>query len=161
MKIIIARHGEAEPASDDGKDSSRELTQKGKEDAEKMATFLQTGFHIKKIFHSPFLRTMKTAEIYSRILKPELETESTLDLAPGENYGGILPRLKEYSNSDAILIVGHSPDVSIFAERLLGISGVGKSFLFTPGSALAINVPREKMHDGQIIWFVSPDFLCN
>ncbi|MBE8388520.1 phosphohistidine phosphatase SixA, partial [Leptospira interrogans serovar Pomona] len=40
------------------------------------------------------------------------------------------------------------------------MSVVGKSFLFSPGSALASNVPREKFHDGQIIWFVCTDFRC-
>ncbi|PJZ66563.1 phosphohistidine phosphatase SixA [Leptospira wolffii] len=160
MKIIIARHGEAIPNSPDGQDSSRILSPKGEADVEKMARFFQTGFKIKKIYHSPYLRTKATAEIYSRILKPELETESIEYLLPGEDYLRICPLLKDNSNSDAILIVGHSPDVSIFSENLLGISGVGKSFLFTPGSALAVNIPREKFQGGQIIWFVSPDFLC-
>ncbi|EQA35309.1 phosphohistidine phosphatase SixA [Leptospira inadai serovar Lyme str. 10] len=160
MKIIIARHGEAEPASPDGKDSSRILTAKGKADVEKMARFFLTGFKIKKIYHSPFIRTMETAKIYADILHPKEETESLEYLQPGEEYAKTCALLKDYSNSDAILIVGHSPDVSIFSEKLLGISGVGKSFLFTPGSALAVNVPREKFLGGQIIWFVSPDFLC-
>ncbi|TGK61543.1 phosphohistidine phosphatase SixA [Leptospira wolffii] len=160
MKIIIARHGEAIPNSPDGQDSSRILSPKGEADVEKMARFFQTGFKIKKIYHSPYLRTKATAEIYSRILIPELETESIEYLLPGEDYLRICPLLKDNSNSDAILIVGHSPDVSIFSENLLGISGVGKSFLFTPGSALAVNIPREKFQGGQIIWFVSPDFLC-
>ncbi|TGK07472.1 phosphohistidine phosphatase SixA [Leptospira semungkisensis] len=160
MKIIIARHGEADPISADGQDSSRVLTPKGQSDIEKMGRFFQTGFKIKKIYHSPYLRTKASAEIFSRILQPEQETESMEYLLPGEDYLRVCPLLKDYSNSDAILIVGHSPDVSIFAENLLGISGVGKSFLFTPGSALAVNIPREKFKGGQIIWFVSPDFLC-
>lgn len=160
MKIIIARHGEAHPNSPDGQDSTRSLSPKGEADVEKMARFFQTGFKIKKIYHSPYLRTKSTAEIYARILKPELETESIEYLLPGEDYLRICPILKDNTNSDTILLVGHSPDVSIFAENLLGISGVGKSFLFTPGSALAVNIPRERLQGGQIIWFVSPEFLC-
>ncbi|TGK17934.1 phosphohistidine phosphatase SixA [Leptospira fluminis] len=160
MKIIIARHGEAEPDSPDGRDSSRVLTPKGKADVEKMARFFLTGFKIKKIYHSPFVRTSQTAQIYGNILKPEQETESLEFLLPGEEYSQACSLLKDYTNSDAILIVGHNPDISVFSEKLLGISGVGKSFLFTPGSALAVNVPREKFLGGQIIWFVSPDFLC-
>ncbi len=160
MKIIIARHGEAVENSPDGKDASRILSPKGESDIVKMARFFETGFKIRKIYHSPYLRTKSTAEIYSQILKPTEETESVEYLLPGEDYLRVCPLLKDYSNSDAILLVGHSPDVSIFSENLLGISGVGKSFLFTPGSALAVNIPREKFKGGQIIWFVSPDFLC-
>ncbi|ASV06687.1 phosphohistidine phosphatase SixA [Leptospira interrogans] len=160
MKIIIARHGEAETTSLDGTDRSRPLTAKGEADVRKMGNFFKTGFKITKIYHSPYERTKNTAKIYTDILQPEQETESLNYLEAGQDMSRVCPMIREYSNSDAILLVGHSPDVSIFAEKLLGISGVGKSFLFSPGSALAINVPREKFHDGQIIWFVCPDFLC-
>ncbi|ABJ79789.1 phosphohistidine phosphatase SixA [Leptospira borgpetersenii serovar Hardjo-bovis] len=159
MKIIIARHGEAETTSPDGTDRSRSLTSKGKADVLKMADFFKIGFKITKIYHSPYERTTNTAKIYTDILHPERETESLDHLKAGQDMAQVCPIIREYSNSDTILLVGHSPDVSVFAEKLLGISGVGKSFLFSPGSALAINVPREKFHDGQIIWFVCPDFL--
>ncbi|AVQ10573.1 MULTISPECIES: phosphohistidine phosphatase SixA [Leptospira] len=160
MKIIIARHGEAETTSPDGTDRSRPLTSKGEADVRKMANFFKIGFKITKIYHSPFERTTNTAKIYTDILHPEQETESLDYLKAGQDMSQVCPIIREFSNSDTILLVGHSPDVSVFAEKLLGISGIGKSFLFSPGSALAINVPREKFHDGQIIWFVCPDFLC-
>ncbi|MBM9578235.1 phosphohistidine phosphatase SixA [Leptospira sp. 201903070] len=160
MKIIIARHGEAEPISPDGTDRSRPLTPKGVVDVQKMARFFQVGFKVTKIYHSPYRRTTDTAKIYTDILHPEQETESLEDLEAGQDMSRVCPLIKSFSNSDTILIVGHSPDVSIFAEKLLGIGGVGKSFLFSPGSALAVNVPREKFLDGQIIWFLCPDFLC-
>ncbi|XDD50651.1 phosphohistidine phosphatase SixA [Leptospira sp. WS92.C1] len=159
MKIIIARHGEAEPISPDGTDRSRPLTIKGENDIHKMARFFQVGFKVTKIFHSPYLRTTHTAKIYTDILHPEQETESLNDLEAGQDMSRVCPLIQGLSNSDTILLVGHSPDVSVFAEKLLGIGGVGKSFLFSPGAALAVNVPREKFHDGQIIWFVCPEFL--
>ncbi|MDV6234419.1 phosphohistidine phosphatase SixA [Leptospira ellisii] len=159
MKIIIARHGEAEPVSPGGNDRQRRLTHKGEGDVHKMARFFQTGFKITKIYHSPYVRTTDTAKIYTDILHPDRETESLDYLEAGQDISRVCPLIKEYTNSDTILLVGHSPDVSLFAEKLLGIGGVGKSFLFSPGAALAVNVPREKFLDGQIIWFVCPDFL--
>lgn len=41
MKIIIARHGEAETTSLDGTDRSRPLTAKGEADVRKMGNFLK------------------------------------------------------------------------------------------------------------------------
>lgn len=70
MKIIIARHGEAETTSLDGTDRSRPLTAKGEADVRKMGNFFKTGFKITKIYHSPYERTKTPRKFIRTFFNP-------------------------------------------------------------------------------------------
>ncbi|WCL51288.1 phosphohistidine phosphatase SixA [Leptospira sp. GIMC2001] len=160
MKIILVRHGEAEDVSIAGSDRRRKLTAKGTEDIHKIGSFIRNS-HIKisQIYHSPFERTKKTALILAEELHLEEHMVSAEEISAGMDCCNLLPQLCDYSNSDAIVIVGHNPDITYFAAKLLGESAFTNSLLFTPGTSIAVNVPKEKFSKGQLLWSVSPDFL--
>lgn len=160
MKLIICRHGESDITSASGFDRDRKLSDKGKNDIAKMAKFIQgTPIKVTKVYHSPYLRTIETAQIYSDILPGKLVPETSEFLAPSANYNDLLPGFCRYPNSETILIVGHNPDVSYFAANLLKSDSIASMFFFSPGATLAINVARENFCNGQLVWFVAPDFL--
>lgn len=160
MKLIICRHGESDMMSITGLDKDRKLSEKGKNDIVKMAKFIQgTPIKVTKVYHSPYLRTTETANIYSDILPGKIVPETSDFLAPAGNYNDLLPCFCKYPNSETILIVGHNPDVSYFAANLLRSESISSMFFFSPGATLAINVARENFCNGQLIWFVSPEFL--
>lgn len=159
MKIILVRHGEAEDSSLAGSDRERKLTEKGIEDIHKIGQFIKnTQLKISHIFHSPYQRTKHTADILAEELHLEDHVISSDELSAGCNCCDILPDLSCFSNSDAVIIVGHNPDILHFACHLLG-HNYEDNLILSPGSMIAVNVPKEKFSHGKILWVISPDFL--
>jgi phosphohistidine phosphatase len=157
MKIIISRHGDAELFSPTGQDMDRPLSDLGKGEIRKMAGFIKKGsLHVQHIYHSPYLRTKQTAEIYADELGLKEVIETCDELAPGNECMDLLQKLRHYSNSDTFLLVSHNPGVSHFAARLIQDDALAASLLFATGTALALNIARERFSKAQIIWMLSP-----
>ena len=162
MKIIISRHGDAEPFSHTGRDADRSLSSQGIGEIKKMAMFVKRGsLNVQHIYHSPYLRTKQTAEIYANELGLSELIETCDELAPGNECMDLIHRLKSYSNSDTFLLVSHNPGVSHFAARLIQDDGLASSLLFGTGTALALNIAREKFCRAQIIWMISPSDIIS
>lgn len=160
MKIIISRHGEAEDFSPTGRDIDRPLSSNGQFEIRKMGTFIKRGsLHVQHIYHSPYLRTRQTAEIYAEELGLKEVVETCDELAPGNECMNLLTRLKHYSNSDTFLLVSHNPGVAHFAARLIQDDNLAGSLLFSTGTALALNIAKERFCKAQIIWMISPSDL--
>ncbi len=158
MKIIISRHGDAEPFSISGRDSDRSLSIQGIGEIKRMAQFIKRGtLNVQHIYHSPYLRTRQTAEIYANELGLSEVVETCDELAPGNECMDLIHRLKNYSNSDTFLLVSHNPGVSHFAARLIQDEALANSLLFGTGTAIALNIAREKFCRAQIIWMISPN----
>jgi phosphohistidine phosphatase len=162
MKIILVRHGEAEDAYQAGSDRARKLTPKGVDDIHKIGNFLRES-HIKisHIYHSPYQRTEQTAKILAAELHLEDKIIAASELSAGGDCCDLLPNFCTYTNSDAVVVVGHNPDITYFAAKLLGDPSLTHVLCFSPGTSIAVNVPKEKFSKGQILWAISPDFLAN
>ncbi|MDF3820746.1 phosphohistidine phosphatase SixA [Leptospira sp. 96542] len=162
MKIILVRHGEAENPSSSLSDQVRTLTDKGVTDIHKIGKFIKnSSLKVNQLYYSPYLRTKKTAEILSEELEFQGDLKPAEELAAGNGCTDIISYLVNCSNSDTVLLVGHNPDITYFAARLLGNTHTAENLIFQPGSTVAINVAREKFSQGQIIWAISPDYLNN
>jgi len=160
MKLIIGRHGEAEQHSATGLDKDRKLTEKGIADIGKMADFIfHSPLRVTQIFHSPYIRTNETAEIFSEKIRFKGIVNPVNELLPGADYSDLLPKLNQFTNSDTILIIGHNPDVSFFAGKLIRDESFANVFGFSPGTTVAINIAKENFLRGQLIWMISPEFL--
>jgi phosphohistidine phosphatase len=160
MKLIIGRHGEAESSSATGLDKDRRLTEKGRLDLEKMADFIYHGpLRVSQIFHSPYQRTTETANIFAEKLQFRGVITPANELLPSNDCTDLFPRLSQLSNSDTVMLIGHNPDVSFFAARLIRDESISRSLVFSPGTTVAINIAKENFLMGQIIWMISPEFL--
>ena len=160
MKLIISRHGDADVVSPTGRDIDRPLTDHGRSEIKKMAYFIKRGsLHVQHIYHSPYLRTKQTAEIYAEELGLEEVIETCDELAPGNECMDLIHKLKNFSNSDTFLIVSHNPGVANFAAKLIQDDALASSLLFSTGTALALNIARERFCRAQIIWMISPSDL--
>ena len=160
MKIIIARHGDAEEASSGGSDRDRALSEKGRNDIIRMCRFIEhSPVKVDKIFYSPYLRTRMTADTYYKNLQVTHPPESYDCLAPGNYCQDILPDLARFSNSETVMIVAHNPEVSQFTASLLGIPFNEESLIFTPGTTACLLIPKETFKKGKLIWFVAPDMI--
>ncbi|MDH2918953.1 MAG: phosphohistidine phosphatase SixA [Sideroxydans sp.] len=112
MELILWRHAEA---VDSAPDMARELTPKGRLQAQKMAAFLQQHLPAEtRILVSPATRTRQTVAA--------LTDKFTIvnSLAPNASAHAILQAARWPQNSEPVLIVGHQPTLGAVAALLLG-----------------------------------------
>ena len=135
--IVLLRHGAAEDAGEQGSDADRELTDEGharmKFAARGIAAMLSRP---SAIITSPLVRSQQTARWVSRAWRgrPELDTADIL--APDGDPGQLESFVRSLPGKRTVL-VGHEPNLSILAERLLGIQERGAMHL-GKGGACAI-----------------------
>jgi phosphohistidine phosphatase len=114
MNLILWRHAEAEILRPGQDDLERELTAKGRRQAERMAEWLDERLpDSARILVSPAARTMQTVEPLRRRFK-------TLPaLAPERSVDDLLAAAEWPAAGDTVLIVGHQPTLGMAAARLL------------------------------------------
>jgi len=112
MDLILWRHAEAE---DSLIDHSRELTEKGRKQAAKMATFLHKHLPADtRVMVSPAIRTQQTAAA----LTANFITVPTI--APGASVHAVLQAVRWPNVDGTVLVVGHQPTLGAVAAQLLG-----------------------------------------
>ena len=132
MELILWRHAEAEDAN--GKpDAARELTKKGRKQAERMAQWLRPKLDDEwRILVSPARRTLQT-------VKPlDLSFEESEAVGLATHPAAVLEAAGWPEGKRPVLVVGHQPTLGEVASRLL----LGKE-----GEAA--------MRKGAIWWFVA------
>jgi phosphohistidine phosphatase len=125
VKIYIMRHGPAEDHAATGRDYDRRLTSSGRARTELAAHELGRWDRPKRVVSSPLVRTVQTAEVVIAALGLTSDLETREELAPG---GDALRLLSELASGGAkrVILIGHEPDVSTLAARLL--PGWSRSF---------------------------------
>ena len=132
MELILWRHAEAEDAN--GKaDTDRELTKKGRKQAERMAQWLRPKLDGDwRILVSPAKRALQT-------LKPlDMPSEESEAVGLSADAGSVLRAAGWPDSRKPVLVVGHQPTLGEVASRLL---------LGQDGEAA--------MRKGAIWWFVA------
>lgn len=113
MELILWRHAEAEDAGSRG-DSARELTKRGRKQAERVAQWLRPRLEGKwTILSSPATRAVQTVEP----LGLPYEARPALDTSASASA---LLREAGWPDGDRVLIVGHQPTLGEVAATLLG-----------------------------------------
>ena len=116
MQLYILRHANAdtEAATDD----ARELSEKGHEQAKKVAQFcVRHGIRPDVIFASPLIRAQQTAKPVAKELGMEVTTAPWL--ACGATPEGILGHLAALNDPAAVMLVGHQPDLGELIMHLV------------------------------------------
>jgi phosphohistidine phosphatase len=114
MDLILWRHAEAEDAR--GKDdAARELTKRGRKQAERMARWLRPIVDEKwRILVSPARRTLQT-------VKPlEREFEESPAVGLDATVASVLDAAGWPDGDRPVLVVGHQPTLGQVAARLIG-----------------------------------------
>jgi|SRR4051794_20434537 phosphohistidine phosphatase len=118
-RLILLRHGRAEPESDTGEDQDRRLEPRGVEDSVLMGHRLaDMGFHPAKALVSTSLRTRETWEAAAPAF-PFIPA----DFQPGL-YNATAGELRQAAEKaglgrETILIVGHNPGLQELVMQLL------------------------------------------
>lgn len=111
MDLILWRHAEAEDASPD---INRELTDRGRQQAARVADWLSPRLPPDiRILVSPATRALQTAQALGR------DCEVVAALAPGESAQAMLAAAGWPDANYPVLVVGHQPTLGQVAMQLL------------------------------------------
>jgi phosphohistidine phosphatase len=155
MDLILLRHGKAEDGHPRG-DFARELTEKGRQQAERAADLLKRLDRLPEVvLTSPRVRARQTAEAFCRaagcaapVVEPWIDCGMRPESALGELVG--------YTGFERVMMVGHEPDFSALAEWVLGARG---SVEVKKGSLIGLEI-RPPAASGRLAFSLPPKMIA-
>lgn len=159
-ELCIMRHGIAADRGLASSDANRPLTAEGKERMKDVAQgLMKAGFAPDRIVSSPYTRAAETAAIIAENLASSLSVEVCSALQPGGDQKRLFDFLAKLPGSRAALLVGHEPDLSELAARLLG-AGAHHDFAFKKGGCCLITFDHfPPKAPGRLVWWLTPRIL--
>lgn len=156
MKLFLLRHGIAEAAHLGMRDWERRLTEDGRTQLLQIGRALQR-LNIKPnvLLTSPLVRAYQTAEIVAPML--ECTPQTADELQPGCTLAHLQPLLRQHS-TESVMIVGHQPDLSSIAARL--INADEHSLVLKKAGLIRINIEgRPQAGHGRLVGLLTPKML--
>ena len=150
MDLLLWRHAEAE----DGKpDLERELTAKGRKQAQRVAEWLQQRLPDSYVLvSSPAARAQQTAEALGR----KIRTDPAL--APGASVAKLLEAAHWPEHKGVVILVGHQPDLGRLAAHL--VAGTPQGWSLKKGALWWLSTRVRDEEDQVVVRAVmSPDLL--
>lgn len=159
MRVYIIRHAIAVNRDAPGvtDDASRELTREGITKWRRSVRGLaKLEIELDRIFTSPFLRARQTAEILAESLPRAGAVRTSRALAPGGAADQVLATLARHGTLQNVAAVGHEPDLSLLAGRLL--TGHDGSLLrLKKGGVACIELENlDPLVPGELLWLLTP-----
>lgn len=151
MYLYLVQHGKA---MDKEANPERPLSDEGRADVRKMASFI-SGIEVARIIESGKLRATETAEIIGNSLGKG--TEKGEHLSPLDNPGEWVGKLNEVS--DNTMLVGHLPHLGKLASLLLVGAPEVDVVKFSPGGVLCLERNEGENNGWTVQWMVVPDLL--
>ncbi len=155
-ELHLLRHAHAgDPATWEGPDERRPLSDKGEKQADRLGRFLaEIGFKPDAILTSPKARAAQTAEIVALRLGVPVAVEARL--AGGVDLRDVDDILGDAGDPKRPVIVGHDPDFSELVALLCGSSRIPMK----KGAFARIDVSRPlEPGTGTLRWLIPPDLL--
>lgn len=156
MELYLLRHAHAgDPASWDGPDERRPLSDKGERQADRLGRFLaDTGCKVDAIISSPKVRAVQTANIVAGRLG--LTVREDARLAGEVSVGTLEAVLLDAGDPLRAMVVGHDPDFSELVAILCDAGAVP----MRKGAFARIDIARPLGPGGGTLrWLVPPDLL--
>ena len=158
-ELFIMRHGIAVDRGTSGyaENAKRPLTPEGKNKTRLIAKgLIRLGLDLDWIVSSPLVRAVETAGLVSE----ELETRVPIDLcdalAPGGSAESLISYLAKQVNRRRVMVVGHEPDLSDLAARLMG-AGRHANLTFKKGGCCLLKFSEfPPKSPGQLVWWLTP-----
>ena len=156
MELGLLRHAHAgDAAAWDRPDDLRPLTEKGREQAERLGRLLAAaGFAPDAILTSPLVRARETAELVAARLGVRFQVEPRL--ADALDLVAIEAILDDAGSPGRPVLVGHDPDFSDLLAMLTGSPGMR----MRKGTFALLDVERPlAAGEAQLRWLVPPDLI--
>lgn len=101
-------------------DAKRPLDKEGIEQCRYVGRWLTSmDTHVDQILSSPLKRATQTAALVGNEIAYELRIELTPALQPGADYESFRELLQKVSGLEAVMVVGHNPNMSKFLSLLI------------------------------------------
>ena len=161
-ELYVMRHGLAVTSGSVrfSDDAQRPLVPEGKEKMREIAGGLKRmGFEVDWIVTSPLVRAVETAEIIAESMASSVPVDVCDAMRPGGSPEALLAFLAKRPNFRRVLVVGHEPDLSELAARLIGAGGHA-NLAFKKGGCCMISFDEfPPKSPGQLVWWLTPRLL--
>lgn len=150
MNLILWRHAEAEESEND---LPRQLTAKGRRQAERMGVWLEARLPERyRVLCSRARRSQDTA----RALTGKFSIDPSID--PGASYAAVLAAVDWPQASGTVIVVGHQPTLGDVASTIL--AGAPADWSIRKGALWWISVrERAAVRETVLRAVMSPDLL--
>jgi len=157
MLVYFVRHASAgQHKTDPAKDEKRPLDNDGIEQCTTVGRALMSlETHVDLILSSPLKRAAQTASLIANELAYEEKIVLTPALRPETNYAKFTALLEEYAKHEAIMVVGHNPNLSEFLGRLIG-GGSRTGMDLKKATVARVEVDRRR---GILHWLLTPKLI--
>ena len=155
MHVYLVQHGAAVPKD---KNPDRPLSEGGREDVKRMASFLaRSRVSANRVLHSGKLRAVETALLLATVLGPaNVVEENAGQLAPNDPVEPMFSTIDTWTEDT--IVVGHQPFLSKLVSRLVTGDEDATVVHFKPG-AVACLERGENGGGWTVQWFLRPELL--
>ena len=161
-ELYVMRHGLAVTRGSVrfSDDAQRPLVPEGKEKMREIAEGLkQVGFEVDWIVSSPLVRAVETAGIIAESMASSAPVDVCEAMRPGGSPEDLITFLAKRPSRTRVLVVGHEPDLSELAARLIGAGGHA-NLAFKKGGCCMIRFDEfPPKSPGQLVWWLTPRLL--
>jgi phosphohistidine phosphatase len=158
MILYFLRHASAgERVSNPKKDEKRALDPSGIEQCGYVGRALAAlDVHVEVLISSPLKRAAQTASLVGNEMGHEGKLQFNDGLRPGATFADFRRLLGSYAKHDAIMVVGHNPNLSEFAGRCISEAGCEAVVDLKKGAVARIEIGRNA---GVLNWCLTPKIL--
>lgn len=159
MKILLIRHAEAIDYETETvrNDEWRFITPKGRKNSLSVFKKLKDEFFtLEKIYSSPHIRCVQTAEILATYLKFKYDVEIVNELAPESPVEKVVDMIRRNSIFETIALVGHDPMMTNLANLLTGGKTANLQIKKSGVCSIEYDVKTQK---GEFNWYLNQKTL--
>jgi len=158
MFIYFLRHASAgEPVSNPKKDEKRALDEVGVEQCGNVGRALAAlDIQVDVIISSPLKRAAQTASLVGNEISYEGKLQLEDALRPGASFADFRKLLDKYAKHDAIMVVGHNPNLSEFLGRCISETGCEATVELKKGAVAKVETGR---NSSALHWCLTPKLL--
>jgi phosphohistidine phosphatase len=158
MLLYLVRHGLANwpTGAWPGSDAERPLTPEGEQIIRaEGAALARLGLQPELILHSPLVRARQTAGLLAEALGLSDRVHAHELLSPGFDHKALKKLLREHAEREALMLVGHAPDMANVVERITG--GAVK---LKEGTVAHVKIEKpDEKPEGTLVWLAPAELL--
>jgi len=158
MIIYFLRHASAGvPVSNPKKDEKRALDETGVEQCGYVGRALSAlDAQVDVILSSPLKRAAQTASLVGNEMGHEGKLQLEDGLRPTASFADFRKMLDKYAKHEAIMVVGHNPNLSAFLGRSISETGCEATVELKKGAVARVEMNRNA---ASLMWCLTPKIL--
>ena len=156
--VYFLRHANAgQHKTDPAKDQKRALDREGIEQCGLIGrTLAALDAHVDVVVSSPLKRATQTASLVGNEIGYEGKLHLDPALAPEANFEQFRRLLQKHSNAEALLLVGHNPNLSDFLGTLLSPTRNPAGIELKKGAVAKVDLGKRA---GLLQWCITPKIV--